>query len=78
MEEKWNDTLEILGDAMEDVAEAELDWDDIPDPDPDPASDAEMEAHYQDWLRRESISQAEIKAAQDAIREWDWNERPWE
>lgn len=62
--DRWNENLEIMGDLLDDVTEnQEL----------DPADDAEMEAHYQDWLARQGVSEDE-QAEADAIAEWDWNE----
>jgi hypothetical protein len=70
----FNEKNEIMGDLLDEIAEAELDFPD-PEPEVDPADDAEMEAHFQDWLRR-NVDPDELAAAQ-SIREWDWNERDW-
>jgi hypothetical protein len=72
----FNEKNEIMGDLLDEIAEAELDFADPREPDPDPASDEAMEAHYRDWCRREGITPEE-QAEADSIREWDWNERPW-
>lgn len=76
----FNERNEIMGDLLDEIAEAELDAEpreaDPREPEVDPASDAAMEAHYQDWCRREGIT-AEEQAEADSIREWDWNELPW-
>jgi hypothetical protein len=61
MEEKWNDKLEIVGDAYEDAGL-------LPVP-----TDAELEAEYREWCRREGISPEEEAEAAEAIQEWKWN-----